>query len=157
MKANKVSQDTFFFTRKKFEYQDYIQSNGGYNYDPNFTTNRDNLSAHLLANQMIQKELIAELLILNNQMPEKNIAKTFNLKWTAQKTDLVELSYALIESKSINEGNISIKEIIDVLGILFQVNVKDVYGNWNHITNRKKEQLVFIDSLQKSLSKKLSQ
>lgn len=157
MRADRVSQDAFFFTRKKFEYQDYIQASGRYNYDPSFTTNRDHLSAQLLANQMIKKDLVSELLIISNQKVEKNIAKSFNLKWTAQKTDLVELSYALIESKSINEGKISIKEIIDVLGVLFQVNVKDIYGNWNHIINRKKDQLVYLKLLQNSLIKKLSQ
>jgi hypothetical protein len=46
-----------------------------------------------------------------------------NLQWTGAQVELVELSYALCDAKSINNGEISLKELFAALGEFFNIRI----------------------------------
>ncbi len=71
--------------------------------------------------------------------------------WTATSTDFIELVYALYHSKSINNGKVTIKEIVQSLEVAFDVKLpKDYYKTIDDIKQRK-EVAKFINHLEFSL------
>jgi len=77
------------------------------------------------------------------------------LSWTASKTDLIELIYALKVSGSINGGDSQIKQLTDVFGKLFNVDLGNYYKTYADIKNRNKEQTKFLLKLTSNLTEKL--
>ena len=85
-----------------------------------------------------------------------NIQFNSNLHWTAKKIDLIELIYALHESKVFDNGQADIKEITHVFEKAFQIELEDnIYGNFNAIKKRKTDQTRFLSHLQKLLETKI--
>lgn len=80
-----------------------------------------------------------------------------NLRWTANKTDLVELIYGLYHSASINNGKASIQEIATTLENLFKIDLGDVYRTYSEIRNRKLIQIKFLDLMKSSLQNKINE
>ncbi|QSS96282.1 RteC domain-containing protein [Psychroflexus sp. ALD_RP9] len=71
--------------------------------------------------------------------------------WTATSTDFIELVYALYHSNSINNGQVTIKEIVQSLEAAFEVKLpKDYYKTIDDIKQRK-EVAKFINRLEFSL------
>ena len=77
------------------------------------------------------------------------------LSWAASKTDLIELIYALKVSGSINGGDSQIKQLTDVFGKLFNVDLGNYYKTYADIKNRNKEQTKFLLKLTSNLTEKL--
>src|SRR5690606_9519116 len=75
--------------------------------------------------------------------------------WTGSQSDLVELLYALVESRSFNNGNVQIKTLVLYFQNVFQVDLKYYYHKYTDISNRKKERTVFLDRLRNDLIKKM--
>lgn len=75
--------------------------------------------------------------------------------WTASTTDIVELAYALYYSKAINNGDTTIKEIIQALSAAFHVKLpKNYYQTMDDIKNRK-DLTKFINKLEFALKNNL--
>jgi hypothetical protein len=103
----------------------------------------------------LQKEI--ELIENKNGM-ETNInafQKQSKLFWTGNKTDLIELIYALHTSGAINSGTADIKEVALVCEQMFNVNLGDYYRTFLEIRSRKINQTKFIDKLKESLTNKM--
>lgn len=83
------------------------------------------------------------------------IAKPTALKWQANKTDLVELGMALIETKSINIGTtrneLSEKEFYELLASFFNVDKLNHEQTKQKIKTRKKEETTFLPKLNNTL------
>lgn len=92
---------------------------------------------------------------LQSNDSSKNELSTFTLQWTGAKTSIVELGYALYASSSINGGTATIKEIIDILSETFDIDLVDYYRVYTDIKSRKKNQVIFIESLKTALLKKI--
>jgi hypothetical protein len=60
-----------------------------------------------------------------------------NLKWTGSIVDWVELIYALHETESFNNGKISLKELFQQMGEMFDFEVKEFANYFMNIKNRK--------------------
>lgn len=73
------------------------------------------------------------------------------LQWTAQKIDLIELIYALFHSKSINNGDIEIKYIVEAFENLFGISLGKYYRAYLDITRRKVMRPKFINGLLKTI------
>ena len=70
----------------------------------------------------------------------------------------MELIYALYFSKAVNNGNITIKELGNLIGQLFNVEIsKDVYWYYIEIQQRKIDQTKFIGHLQSVLQQQIDQ
>ncbi len=64
-----------------------------------------------------------------------NVSATYN--WTADDAHFVELVYGLIESKSIENGNVKINEFADHLGAFFGIYIRDVHDAYSSTIKRR--------------------
>lgn len=64
-----------------------------------------------------------------------NIRSAYN--WTADDAHFVELVYGLIESKSIENGNVKINEFADHLGAFFGLYIRDVHDAYSSTIKRR--------------------
>lgn len=88
----------------------------------------------------------------------KSVELPSKLHWTRNKTELIELVYAIHFSKVINDGNSDLKEIAKGLGTLFNINIKDnLYRTYTDIKNRKNPNSKFIQGLADVYQKKLEE
>lgn len=142
--------DDRYFTRAYFNKFNVTTSKYYYR-DPEFSTSHDLLLAKLLANKRFIKYLEERLKNLNqrNGTKVKNVLKGF--KWTSSKAALVELIYALNHTRSINNGNIELKEIVTQFQEIFDFDLKDFYKTYSEIKGRKKSRTKFLDELSASL------
>lgn len=77
--------------------------------DHNSSTSHDFKVAKIMANDLIQIYLENELKLVNKLSPANNLLP--EIRWTASKTALTELIYALYSQGSFDNGNIDIKII----------------------------------------------
>ncbi|MBX2900331.1 MAG: RteC domain-containing protein [Cyclobacteriaceae bacterium] len=67
--------------------------------------------------------------------------------WTAQKTSLIELLYALHAANVFNDGKAGLKHVAEAFERIFQVNLGNYYRVFQDIRQRKINQTVFLDQL----------
>lgn len=114
---------------------------------PEFNTSHDYIAANIMAFDLFQRHFNPGM-----TLPKQPSSK---LKWTANKYDLVELIYALQASGAINRGNADLKEIATVMEHVFQIQLGDLYRAFHDISNRKKEQIKFVNKLEGELERKI--
>ena len=73
------------------------------------------------------------------------------LKWTDNKVLLVGVIYGI--SKSLNNGNASIKEIADCFEFFFQVDLSNYYNTLLDTNIRKNSPTRYLDTLPSNLNK----
>ena len=137
--------DEHYFTRKYFN--EFNITHAKYYFrDPDFSSSHDLLLAKLKANRRLAVYFEQRL---KNIGRTNGHAITFNkqLNWTASKTDMTELAYALKSSGAINNGKVNLKEIVRALEITFSFNSGDPYRNYSEIQIRKKSRTKFLDEL----------
>jgi len=66
----------------------------------------------------------------------KPLKTSFNLKWTGNNVDFVELIYALQAIGYINDGKITLKELFDTMGEILNFEVKDYSRTFRDVRNR---------------------
>jgi hypothetical protein len=120
--------------------------------DPEFNTSHDQVAADILAFDLFKKHLT----IKNEKLRQLDVPNP-KLKWTASKSDFIELVYALQATTAINYRENEIKEICTALQSVFQVHIEDPYRIFIDLANRKKEQLKFIPKLEEGFLRKLSE
>lgn len=127
--------------------------------DDKFSTSHDSTVATILAYDMLIIYLKTEIDKLeNNNSMEANynaFQKQSKLFWTGNKTDLIELVYALHSSGVINSGTADIKEVALICEQMFNVSLGDYYRTFLEIRSRKINQTKFIDKLKESLVDKM--
>ncbi len=96
-------------------------------------------------------EILAKqkLYITNQDLPK--------LAWTSTIRDLVELIYALYYSKSLNNGEITLKEIVQHFEQFFGVKIGNFSHSFLRIRERMKERTVFVSKLQNTLESKIKE
>lgn len=114
--------------------------------DPDFCTARDMLLGKHKAYKLLLKYLQNRL----NKLANFNSLQV-NLKWTANKTALTELIYALHCNRVINNGNSDLKEIADSLQNLFHFELGNFYKTFSEIKARKNSRTKFLDDLSTGL------
>lgn len=73
------------------------------------------------------------------------------IQWTASKRDLIELVYAFKFSGVIDYGNTNIKEMIQVFGHLFDIDLGNYYKTYSEIKQRSTNQAKFLNRLTDNL------
>lgn len=141
-KISMVSDSSYFYT------------------DAEFSTSHDNMVAKVMAYDLLtnfyQQEL-KELRFLEKEGRSKSPKQKLNLHWTGNKTDLVELIYALHSSDCVNNGKADIKEIAQMTERIFKVELGDYYRTYLSLRIRKKGRTKFLDSLRNSLEKRMDE
>lgn len=145
VKSNRIDKDERFFTRRGHKECVYINGSSFFLVDKEFTTIYDNILSMIIAEEKLHHYISKKLLKYEN----KAIANIDNLDWSASKSSMVELIYALHISKSINES--SINKIASIFEQLFEIKLGDVHHSFHRMKYRSDSRTLFLDKLKKSL------
>jgi hypothetical protein len=86
--------------------------------------------------------------------PEK-MKPDFTLQWTADVTDLVEITMALHERRAINNGEVSITAMVNFLFNLFGMKPGNFFSTYGVMRTRANSRTLFLDELKRSLENKM--
>jgi hypothetical protein len=114
----------------------------------------DIISAHFIANELLEVYLINELHLYQFQ---KNNNLGVKIKWTKPNAWLTELMYGLWFMRCINDGNISIAELTKIFNLVFDVELGDTYHTFSRFKNRKESVTLFSDLLKEAIIKKIEE
>ena len=141
--------DEFYFLRGNDKIS--LLSNTSHFYtDAEFSTSHDNTIAKIMAYDLLINHYVEELSYLRDLsfgLPNKlnTLTNGERLGWTASKTDLIELIYALQASGAIKSGTAGIKEMASACEDIFELKLGNVYRTFLEIRERKIDQTKFID------------
>ncbi|MCO5268967.1 MAG: RteC domain-containing protein [Brumimicrobium sp.] len=127
--------------------------------DLGHTTNGDYLVTKLLLNAKLYKFIQKELIVPTEESLHQENTKTIKsgLNWTAPKSALIELSYALFCKGAINNGDVEIKQLISQFELFFNIELGDPYRHFTNIKQRKKSSAIFLESLTDSLTQYMNE
>lgn len=131
-----------------------------YDRDPEFSTCYDHKAAQILANDMLCIYLNKKLHGVNKQViiaKSRSFLPEHPFRWTATKIAAVELGYAIYAAGILNNGQADIKEIMTFMEASFQIDLGDYYRTYITMKDRKKDRTSFLNSLIKSLLKKMDE
>jgi len=121
--------------------------------DHSFSTSHSYKVAKIIANDLIQVYIEDQI----NNMRNKDRPDTFVLTWTASKTAMTELIYALYSEGVFNSGNADIKLIARTFEDTFNICLGDFYHTFMELKARKINRTKFLDSLSETLIKKMDE
>ncbi len=133
----KLSLDTFYFQA-----------------DHTFSTSHDYKVAKIIANDQLQIYIENQLHKATNEEKSTDLP---TLNWTASKTALIELIYALHSQAVFEGGNIDLKVIAKTFGQTFNIDLGDFYHTYIELKSRKINRTKFLDNLKESLLKKMDE
>lgn len=151
--------DEYYFVRGKADLR-LCTDSAQFDKDPNFSTGYDYKVAKIIANEMLRIYLNKRLVKLEtNTQVENNLQKClkYPFRFTGKKVFLIELGYSLVSSGDINNGNVEIKEMMNFLGTVFQVELGDYYAAYIAMKERKKDRTAYLSRLQESLVKRMDE
>ena len=131
-----------------------------YDRDPEFSTCYDHKAAQILANDMLCIYLNKMLHGVDKQViiaKSRSFLPEHPFRWTATKIAAVELGYAIYAAGILNNGQADIKEIMTFMEASFQIDLGDYYRTYITMKDRKKDRTSFLNSLIKSLLKKMDE
>ena len=131
-----------------------------YDRDPEFSTCYDHTAAQILANDMLCIYLNKKLHGVDKQViiaKSRSFLPEHPFRWTATKIAAVELGYAIYAAGILNNGQADIKEIMTFMEASFQIDLGDYYRTYITMKDRKKDRTSFLNSLIKSLLKKMDE
>ena len=131
-----------------------------YDRDPEFSTCYDHKAAQILANDMLCIYLNKKLHGVDKQViiaKSRSFLPEHPFRWTATKIAAVELGYAIYAAGILNNGQADIKEIMTFMEASFQIDLGDYYRTYITMKDRKKDRTSFLNSLIKSLLKKMDE
>ena len=156
--SNATHLDEQYFLRKNKSLRINIEVSHLFTED-GFSTSHDNSVGTIMAYTKLIEYLKNEIDKLNNTPKNMEIINPFQketqLNWTASKTDLIELIYALHTSRGINNGMIDIKEIATSFEQIFNINLGNFYNTFIEIKARKTNTTKFIDQLKENLTQRI--
>jgi RteC protein. len=149
--------DKFYFLRGKPDIQLLLDS-FYFERDALFSTCYDFKLTKIIANEMLEIYINTKLSELYNPYDDdiKSDLPKVKVSWTGKKSELIELIYAWIEANSFNNGKISIKEIVDYIEKMFNINLGDYYHVFLDMRGRKgSSRTIFLDKLIKLLNDRM--
>ena len=156
MRSKSTHLDNFYFTRKTIRTSTMPSFESfQYDTDPLFSTGYDYKAAKILCNKYLKVYLENRIANLNNV--EHNImrsSKCSTIRFTGKKNALIELGYALVSSGDINHGNIEIKEFMEYLSAIFNIDLGGYYDAYIAMKERK-DQTAYLNLLTEKLSKRM--
>lgn len=158
-RSHSTIYDEYYFVRGKSDLR-LCTDSAQFDKDPNFSTGYDYKVAKIIANEMLRIYLNKRLVKLEtNTQIEDNLQKClkYPFRFTGKKVFLIELGYSLVSSGDINNGNVEIKEMMNFLGTVFQVELGDYYAAYIAMKERKKDRTAYLSRLQDSLVKRMDE
>ena len=157
-KHNNTYLDHLYFLRENKQLELFSTDISVY-LDSEFYTSHDTLAAEVIAYDLLtnfyKQEIIKLKSISSGKFDDNNKMGKSPLNWTASKTDLIELVYALKVFGAINTGNINIKELIDVFSSILNIEISNYYKTYSEIKNRSTERTRFLKKLMEDFQAKL--
>lgn len=154
-----TSLDEQYFLRGK---SDLRSATDFFNFyvDEEFSTCQDGTVATIMAYDMLIVYLQQEIEKLENTNDNQNInsmKESSKLFWTGNKTELIELIYALQSSGVINSGTADIKEMASLFEHIFNIDLGNYYHTFIEIRARKGSKTKFIDKLEEALIRRFEE
>ena len=87
---------------------------------------------------------------------KQTIATKTPIRFTGKKNALIELGYALVSSGDINHGNIEIKEFMEYLSSIFNIDLGGYYDAYIAMKERK-DQTAYLKKLEECLAKRMDE
>lgn len=137
--------DEKYFVRQQFDIKTPLDPDR-YSFDEKFTTSHDGLVARILAGDMLEQYLLRTSNRLEGHYFEKFTDKS-PLTWTAPKSALVELLYALHLTHCFNGGTTDLSETVRIIEKTFNTDLGNFYKTLNEIKNRKTGRTKFLSAL----------
>jgi hypothetical protein len=122
--------------------------------DHEFSTLHDHTFSCIIAHEQLIRYIENEIQKLQNQEKKPELSET-KYNWTDSKIALVELIYAIHSTRSINNGKIDIKELVELFEKLFQIDLEEYSRTFIDIRMRKTGRTKFLDELKHSLLKRM--
>jgi hypothetical protein len=160
-RGNYEYMDHLYYVREKDNYRVHFNNICTLN-DYKFSTAYDNTIAAILAYEnliiYIDNEIDKlEKGLANKGMTEEKQSFFSNAQWTGSIISCVELIYALQSSGAINNGNIEIKELVQIFENMFNIKLEEVYRIFSDIQMRKKNRTKFLDDLKSALIRRMEE
>jgi hypothetical protein len=134
--AGSTRYDRLYFTRKGAVLQNF-------NRDENFTTKFDHKFGKFLGYQLVGDYIQS----VPRRNEDRGLPTAPVLAWTESKASLIELAYALYASRALDEGKVSIKQIIAVMEQLTGLDLTNYRRIFADIRIRKTGPTGFLDVL----------
>jgi hypothetical protein len=107
----------------------------------------------------VLKTVRVELDIVRHRMkhPDFNSETIKNLEplgeWTDEKLNLIELIYAVCKTKSINHGDITMKEVQECVEYIFQIKLGNISNRIEEMEIRKEHDQLYLEILLNNLKR----
>lgn len=144
--------DKKYFTRFKFDFKLKL-SPELYSYDEEFSTSHDHIVSQILANELIDQYLAQKINSESIDVLSKPVKK--HMEWTAPKVALIELLYALHQTKCLNGGQSDLAEVFRWAEEVLDIHLGNYHKTLTEIRMRKVERTKFLNLIQDNLSKYL--
>jgi hypothetical protein len=123
--------------------------------DAQFSTACDYLYSRFIAYEQLQAYLIT---CLYDPAGIESISRTSKkkgpFKWTGDKSNLIEMAYGIYDTFQINEGNVTIAEIIEWLEESLDINLSRYYRRFSEIKMRKSlSKTKYLDEMAAAINK----
>jgi hypothetical protein len=153
-RGGETFSDQQYFLRKNKSAKVHLDCFGSY-IDADFATSLDSTFAKFTGYELTIEYLKSELFKLSSQSLVPISPVKSNLTWTGSKIGLIEMIYAIYESKVINYGQADIKELAVFFERSFNIELGDYYRAYIEIKNRKTNSTKFLDFLKENLLKRI--
>lgn len=160
-RESSTTLDEFYFLRGKDNIS-LVSDTSHFYTDAEFSTSHDNAVAKLIAYDLLINRYTLELshlrdLSLGKPKRIAGLNHMERLSWTASKTDLIELIYALQASGAIRGGMAGIKEMASACEYMFNIELGNVYRTFLEIRERKIDRTKFVDRLKTTLLNRMDE
>jgi hypothetical protein len=154
-----VFSDHLYFTRNDFDTSQNVSSIN-YLIDKRFYTQHSYLIAKIISNDLISDYIESSLIFIknavdyktNNSKPASNEQR---IVWTGSQISFVELMYALHEDKAINNGDLTLTQFMETMGLKFNINPGHFNGSIYEMKSRSR-QAKYMVSLTSKFVKRLN-
>lgn len=157
-RENDTILDQYYFLRGK-DNLSLVSDTSHFYTDAEFSTSHDNAIAKIMAYDLLlnffNQELVALGFAKKLEHKPKQICADISLKWTASKTDLIELIYALQASGAIKDGRAGIKQMAAACEQIFDINLGNYYKTYVEIRSRKHNRASFMTFLKSYLEQRM--
>lgn len=124
--------------------------------DPSFSTVGDYLFSKFMGYERLQEWLKAEIQMYTGSACDAAKINVKAFRWTGEAVNMVELVYGIYETGQVNEGKISLSELMDFFGQAFQVNISGYFKRFADIKRRKSmSKTRYLDQMQQLVAKRI--
>lgn len=157
-RSHSTIYDEYYFLRGKIDIR-LCTDSAQFDKDPNFSTGYDYKVAKIISNEMLRIYLNKKLQKLESEsyIKEHHAIRTkIPINFTGKKAALIEIGYALASSGDINHGNIEIKEFMNYLSFVFNIDLGGYYDAYIAMKERK-DRTSYLNKLIDSLTKRMNE